>query len=95
MRAGYITKSSGNYKFIYDPVYLARAGSRPVSLTLPLRQEAYESNLLFPAFINRLSEGANKRMQTMLLKIDEDDYFSLLLASAGDGIGPVTLKEIV
>lgn len=42
-----------------------------------------------------LSEGANKAMQVRLLKIDERDYFGLLLATAGhDSIGPITLEEI-
>ena len=95
VRAGVLSKSAHGYRFVYDPDYLAAGGSRAVSLTLPLREEPYESKELFPAFINRLSEGANKRMQTRLLKIDENDYFSLLLATAAkDSIGPVTLKEI-
>lgn len=93
--AGILSKSSGIYQFTYDKNYLATIGSRPVSLTLPLREAPYESDVLFPTFINRLSEGANKAMQSRLLKIDENDYFGLLLATAGnDNIGPLTIKEI-
>lgn len=93
--AGVLTKTAGTYRFTYDKNYLATTGSRPVSLTLPLREAAYESDVLFPAFINRLSEGANKAMQNRLLKIDENDYFGLLLATAGnESIGPLTIKEI-
>jgi HipA-like protein len=92
--AGVLSKSSGVYRFEYDKNYLTTA-KQPVSLTLPLRKEPYESQVLFPAFVNRLSEGANKAMQSRLLKIDENDYFSLLLATAGnDTIGPLTIKEI-
>jgi serine/threonine-protein kinase HipA len=92
--AGVLSKSSGIYRFVYDKNYLAIA-SQPVSLTLPLREDPYESKVLFPAFVNRLSEGTNKAMQNRLLKIDENDYFSLLLATAGnDTIGPLTIKEI-
>ena len=94
--AGNLSKTGSRYRFIYDKDYLGTAGSRPVSLTLPLKEEPYESDLLFPAFINMLSEGANKRLQCRLLKIDENDYFSLLLATAGnDGIGAITIKETV
>jgi serine/threonine-protein kinase HipA len=65
-----------------------------VSLTLPLREAAYESEVLFPAFVSHLSEGANKAIQVRLLKIDENDYFGLLLATGeGDRIGPLTIKE--
>ena len=93
--AGILTKSGNNYHFVYDEAYLNEAGNRPVSITLPLRKETYESGILFPVFVNMLSEGANKRMQCRLLKIDENDYFSLLLATAKeDSIGPITLKEI-
>jgi serine/threonine-protein kinase HipA len=93
--AGILTKTGNNYQFAYDETYLNTAGSRPVSITLPLRKEVYESDLLFPVFVNMLSEGANKGIQCRLLKIDENDYFSLLLATTmDDSIGPITVKEI-
>jgi HipA-like protein len=92
--AGRLTKESSRYVFVYDAAYIAAAGSRPVSLTLPLRTEPYKSDVLFPAFINLLSEGANKALQDRLLKIDENDYFGLLLATGdGDRIGPLSIKE--
>ncbi|HTE26186.1 HipA N-terminal domain-containing protein [Flavitalea sp.] len=93
--AGVLTKSGKSYRFTYDEDYLIAAGSRPVSITLPLRKDAHESDMLFPAFVNMLSEGANKRIQCRMLKIDENDYFSLLLATTkDDSIGPITIKEI-
>jgi HipA-like protein len=93
--AGILSKEARAYRFCYDDGYLAAPGGRPVSVTLPLRQEPYQSDILFPAFVNRLSEGANKALQSRLLKIDENDYFGLLLATAGnDSIGPLTIKEI-
>ena len=92
--AGVLTKSGSTYRFTYNENYLQKPGSRPVSITLPLQREAFESDSLFPAFINMLSEGANKRMQCRLLKIDENDYFSLLMATAkDDSIGPITIQE--
>jgi HipA-like protein len=92
--AGVLQQLGGVYRFVYDKDYLAAAGSRPVSLTLPLREAPYESDVLFPAFANMLSEGANKALQLRLLKIDENDYFGLLLAmEGGDRVGPLTIKE--
>jgi serine/threonine-protein kinase HipA len=91
--AGILSKSAGTYRFAYDSNYLAAAASRPVSLTLPLREAPYESEFLFPAFVNLLSEGANKAFQNRQFKIDEDDYFTLLFAINGDRIGPLTIKE--
>jgi serine/threonine-protein kinase HipA len=93
--AGIITKAGNTYRFAYDEAYINKPGSRPVSITLPLRKEVYESNVLFPVFVNMLSEGANKRIQCRMLRIDENDYFSLLLATTkDDSIGPITVKEI-
>jgi len=92
--AGLLSKEGSTYRYTYDKAYLTMAGSLPISLTLPLREAPYESDVLFPAFVNLLSEGSNKAMQTRLLKIDENDYFGLLLATAaGDRIGPLTIKE--
>lgn len=93
--AGMLIKAGNSYRFNYDEAYINAIGSRPVSITLPLQKEAFESNSLFPAFINMLSEGANKRLQCRMLKIDENDYFTLLLATAKeDSIGPITIKAI-
>jgi len=92
--AGTLVKSVNGYRFSYDPSYLAAINSRPVSITMPLREEPYRDEMLFPVFTNMLSEGANKRIQCRMLKIDEHDYFSLLLATTGDdSIGPITTKE--
>ena len=42
-----------------------------------------------------IAEGENKKMQSQLLKIDENDQFGLLLATAqADTIGNITVKEI-
>lgn len=93
--AGILSKQGGGYRFVYDKNYLATPGSRPVSLTLPFQEAPYESDVLFPAFVNMLSEGSNKAIQNRMLKIDESDYFSLLLATAGsETIGALTFKEI-
>lgn len=93
--AGILSKQGSTYQFVYDKNYLATPGSRPVSLTLPFQEAPYKSDVLFPAFVNMLSEGSNKAIQNRMLKIDENDYFSLLLATAStETIGALTFKEI-
>ena len=43
-----------------------------------------------------LSEGVNKRLQSIQLKIDEEDYFGLLMATAQyDTIGAISVKPIL
>jgi len=91
--AGLLEKKGKKYMFTYLEGYIRDSG-RPVSITMPLCKEPYQSKILFPAFANLLSEGVNKKIQCRMLKIDENDYFGLLLATATrDSIGPLTVKE--
>jgi serine/threonine-protein kinase HipA len=93
--AGILEKTLRGYAFIYDKEY-ERNGGRPVSITMPFTQNPFENKMLFPVFINLLSEGSNKKMQCRLLKIAEDDYFNLLLATAKfETIGPLTIEPLV
>ena len=65
----------------------------PVCLTMHVRKEAYNYNHLFTYFFNMLSEGSNRQVQSMLLHIDENDDFGIMLATAQhDTIGAVTVK---
>ncbi len=55
----------------------------------------YQAQNLFPFFFGLLSEGVNKQTQCRLLKIDENDHFSLLLKTAGaDTIGAIIIKPL-
>ncbi len=84
-----------SFVFRYDDKYFSDGEAPPISLTLPKTQQEYRSGFLFPFFFNLLSEGVNKKLQTMYLKIDEEDSFGLLLATAQyDTIGAVTVKPI-
>lgn len=84
-----------DYIFTYSPDYIANHKRLPVCLSMPVREEPYHSAYLFPYFFNMLSEGANRRLQSMLLHIDEQDHFGILLATAQtDTIGAVTVKPI-
>ena len=85
----------GKYIFKYDDAYLLDSRNRAISLSLPKRKEAFIADELFPFFYNMLSEGANKALQCMTLKIDENDAFGLLLATAdNDTIGAITVKPL-
>ncbi len=94
--AGLLTETDeGRYIFQYDSSYLADSSRKAISLSLPKRSEPYEAEYLFPFFYNMLSEGSNKALQCMTQKIDENDVFGLLLATAGhDTVGAVTIKKI-
>jgi serine/threonine-protein kinase HipA len=94
--AGILTKTDrGGYVFTYDTLYFYDVTKPGISLTLPKNQLEYTSEHLFPFFFNMLSEGTNRAIQSKQLKIDENDFFGLLLATARyDTIGAITIKEI-
>lgn len=83
------------YSFTYDEAWFTDPEKPAVSLTLPKTQRIYESEYLFPFFFNMLSEGVNKKLQSNLLRIDENDHFGLLMATAqSDTIGAITVKPL-
>jgi serine/threonine-protein kinase HipA len=94
--AGMLTENNdGSFTFRYDEDYLSNPASSSISLTLPKTQQEYHSKTLFPFFYNMLSEGVNRQVQTRLFKLDEEDSFGLLMATAqNDVIGAVTVEKI-
>ncbi|MDX9906636.1 MAG: HipA N-terminal domain-containing protein [Bacteroidales bacterium] len=94
--AGELTEESrNNFKFRYTDSWFFDTAKPPVSLTLPKVRQEYGSEYLFPFFFNMLSEGFNRNLQSKLLRIDENDFFGLLLATAQyDTIGAVTIKPV-
>lgn len=88
-------ESRSSYIFTYDDGWFRNAAKPPVSLTLPKTKKTFKSEYLFPFFFNMLSEGVNKKLQSIQLKIDEDDSFGLLLATAqSDTIGAITVHPM-
>lgn len=94
--AGMLTETdSGNYIFRYEESFLMDEKQTAISLSFPKSRREYTSETLFPFFYNMLSEGTNKAIQCQTLKIDENDAFGLLLATAHtDTIGAITVKKI-
>ena len=96
MLAGYLEKTDkGDFVFRYHPEYFGNPEAPAISLSFPKKQMEYQSQTLFPFFFGLLSEGVNKQTQCRLLKIDENDHFTLLLRTAGtDTIGAITVKAV-
>ena len=97
MLAGVLTEEDDRqYIFRYDDQYFIDPSTQPVSLTLPKTSQEYKTAHLFPFFYNMLSEGVNRKLQSRLLRIDEEDDFGLLAATARyDTIGAVTVKPMI
>jgi len=94
--AGTLTEENRHqFVFRYDDNYFVDATSPAISLTLPKTKKEYRSVFLFPFFFNMLSEGVNRKLQSTQLRIDEEDSFGLLMATAKyDTIGAITVKPI-
>ena len=94
--AGTLTEDDGGvYIFRYKDDYFVNPAYSSISLTMPKNRREYRSETFFPFFFNMLSEGVNKQVQSRKFKIDEDDSFGLLMATAhSDVIGAVTIEKI-
>lgn len=91
-KAGELIKRADGFGFAYDRDYLRDPASVPISLGLPLREERYESKVLFPFFDGLLPEGWLLELTCAVAKIDEHDKFHLLLHTGEDCIGAVSVR---
>lgn len=90
--AGLIRETDQGYEFLYDQDYLAKENALPVSLTLPLREEVYVSNTLFPFFDGLIPEGWLLDVVERNWKLDGRDRFGLMLVACRDCIGDVRIE---
>ena len=91
--AGILSETDSGYRFAYDEDYLRSENASAVSLTLPLRDEPYDSATLFPFFDGLIPEGWLLGVVSRNWKIDTRDRFGLLLVACKDGIGNVSIAE--
>jgi len=87
--AGTIEETENGYIFTYDDSYRESKEAMPVSLTLPLKEKKYESDMLFPFFDDLIPEGWLLDIAEVNWKIDRRDRMALLLACCEDCIGAV------
>ena len=89
--AGRLAETEDGYEFQYETTYLARPQAEPISLTLPLRKEAYQSPMLFPFFDGLIPEGWLLDVALRNTDISILDRMSLLLLCCKDCIGAVSV----
>jgi serine/threonine-protein kinase HipA len=92
--AGWLTQDEQGYRFVYDRAYAAQPGVRPVSLSLPLREAAFSSKVLFPFFDGLIPEGWLLDLAEKNWKLNPRDRMGLLLACCKDCIGAVSVEEV-
>lgn len=92
--AGEIVEDERSYRFTYRAKYLERPDARPVSVTLPLRSEPFQSAMLFPFFDGLIPEGWVLAIAERNWKLKERDRMGLLLVCCADPIGAVSIEPI-
>lgn len=93
-KAGILRQTERGYEFVYDSTYLKRSNALPISLTIPLRAEKYESHELFPFFLGLLPEGWLLEMTTRTLHLSPADKYNLLLHTGGNTVGAVSIRPV-
>lgn len=91
--AGILWEDEEGFHFQYNDDYIRQEGAKPVSLTLPLKGEAYFSKTLFPFFDGLIPEGWLLNIVTENWKIQFRDRMALLLATGKDCIGNVSIHS--
>jgi serine/threonine-protein kinase HipA len=91
--AGKLVEDEEGYTFFYDTNYLNAQNTEPVSLTLPLSDKPYKSQVLFPFFDGLIPEGWLLDIAEKNWKLNERDRMGLLLACCKDCIGAVSVVE--
>ena len=92
--AGVLTENDAGYEFRYLGEYLSLKTAKAVSLTLPLREEAYKSSTLFPFFDGLIPEGWLLDVALRNTDISILDRMSLLLTCCKDCIGAVSVVPV-
>ncbi len=92
--AGVITEDENGFNFKYDEEYLRKKNSKPISLTLPLREAAYNSKTMIPFFDGLIPEGWLLNIAQDNWKINPKDRMSSLLTFCHDCIGAVSVIEV-
>ncbi len=92
--AGWLTQDDNGYHFEYAQDYLNKIDAKPVSLTLPMRQAIYTSNVLFPFFDGLIPEGWLLDIAEKNWKLNPRDRMGLLLACCKDCIGAIGIEAV-
>ena len=79
--------------FSRDDAYRTATDADPVSLTLPLDGGPWTTAGLHPFFAGLLPEGWLRLLAHSKLRVDENDLFGLLVASAADCVGAVEITS--
>lgn len=93
LRVGtFIKAATGAHSFQYDESWLATPGSRPISLSMPLRQRPYQGNEVYNFFDNLLPDSPEVRQRIVARhQANSTQPFDLLAKVGQDSVGALQL----
>ena len=86
--------NEGEFIFIYDKQYVINYPKQFITFSMPVREEAYIENRLFPFFEGLIPEGWLLDIASKNWKINLNDRMGLLLACCNNCIGAVSVEPI-
>lgn len=93
--AGILAETNdGDYTFQYDKKYVANHPDKFITFTMPVTENIYLTNRLFPFFEGLIPEGWLLDIASKNWKINPNDRMGLLLACCRNCIGAVSVKPI-
>lgn len=92
-RVGSFTKTtSGAHQFQYDESWVKQPGSRPISLSMPLRRQSYRGDEAYNFFGNLLPDNQEVRNRVVTrYQADSTQPFDLLCCIGRDSVGALQL----
>ena len=91
--AGVMTEDHDGYHFVYDAGYLGHEGARPLSPTMPLQEEEFLKEFMFPVFDGLIPEGWLLYIVDRNWKVNPRDRMKLLMLCCKDCIGNISVRE--
>lgn len=84
----------GEYVFQYEKNYVIENPDQFITFTMPVTDEPYTENRLFPFFEGLIPEGWLLDIASKSWKINKNDHMGLLLACCQNCIGAVSVVPI-
>jgi serine/threonine-protein kinase HipA len=92
-RVGTLSLLEGRLHFAYAASWLAKSDAVALSVSLPLRFEAFDDRLSRPFFAGLLPEGQMRRLIAQQFQVSAQNDFALLDHIGGECAGAVTFLE--
>ncbi len=86
-------RGDNQFIFKYDRAFLEAEDNFPIGYNFPLTSKEFSSKKLFAFFESLASEGWLLKLQSQNSKIDERDFFSMLLENGEELIGGIKIRK--